>query len=460
MVPSLAQSGKSESSQQGSSGKSQNGKNGAGKASSNGGQSSSNVSGEEPAADAGSSSVGGSSNNTGKGAGVSGSKATSSGSSSKSAGSSKSSGGNQAKSVSGSKSKSSASSAAATSGSKSSGGSKGKAGSGGSGKSSGSNGAAGASSNSSAGSSGAGGASGGGKGDPPEVNDAAEADDDSDRPAWAGGNTDANPHSGGGNEGSDSKKGDEYGDLYVVVRDPETGVPILVNGELQICTDEDCNDSELTIDGEVPADVTPIEVDFGRLNIGRAPTKVVNHALDEALSKITADDVELALDPAGRITVDGVTIDSPLENLALYIGIMTGDQGVVVPLETLGAPLSLAPALLGAAADKTGEITIDLVFYSNEIYDLVAAPATFYSYEGLDYDRTIYNTTVDYFYMNEGDVESGELNLMEYLEATQPDLTGAVGITLFSIAADDALEIVELVHTQIHDEELPGTVVP
>ena len=53
-----------------------------------------------------------------------------------------------------------------------------------------------------------------------------EADDDSDRPPWAGGDPTQNPHSGGGEGKPDSAgtmKGDEYGDLIVLKRDPVTG---------------------------------------------------------------------------------------------------------------------------------------------------------------------------------------------------------------------------------------------
>lgn len=292
------------------------------------------------------------------------------------------------------------------------------------------------------------------------------SDDDSDRPDWAKGNKEVNPHRGVANPTPGTKKGDEYGDLYVVVRDPVTGDPILIDGELQICQDAECTPAlvALTVDGEVPPDVTPIEVEFERLNIGRAPSKVLDHALEEALSKISSGAV-LALDAAGRITVDGVTIDSPLENLALYLGIMGGDQTVLQALAPLDFEnlIDIAPALLAGAASKTGEITIDLLYYSNQIYD-IAQPNTSYNYESFDiYDRSFYNVDLNYFYMEGDTVTSALVNLQDYLQATQPAIVDESnnplsGISLFSIAADDALEIVELIHTQIHDAELPGTI--
>ena len=305
---------------------------------------------------------------------------------------------------------------------------------------------------------------GGGKSVEALVSDEGDDGDDSDAPEWAQGNKEANPHRGDPNPTPGDRKGDEFGDLYVVVRDAVTGVPILVAGEdgivdeLQICQDSACTPELVvaTVDGEVPATAAPVEVEFGRLNIGRAPTKVIDHALDEALSKITAvDPTLLALDPAGRITVDGVTIDSPLENLALYIGVMTGDQTVLAALDSLpGDPLVLAPALLGAAADKTGEISVDLVYYSNQIYDIVQG-AQVYDYSTFVDDRSIYDQDVTYnYYADDGTIKTSSINLAAYLEATQPTLDGALGISLFSIAADDALEIVEFVHTQIQESEI------
>jgi hypothetical protein len=74
-------------------------------------------------------------------------------------------------------------------------------------------------------------------------------------------------------------------------------------------------------------DLTPYvqAVDFGRLNLGRAPDAVIAHGFDEAVNKMnSATDIEL--DPAGRLMllIDGTwkTIDAPAENLALYVKMM------------------------------------------------------------------------------------------------------------------------------------------
>ena len=67
------------------------------------------------------------------------------------------------------------------------------------------------------------------------------------------------------------------------------------------------------------------------------------------------------------------TIDSPLENLAIYRQLMlTGYLGadadaIVLPDENV---LNMAARGLGAAADKTGKVTVDQVVYTNEIMGL------------------------------------------------------------------------------------------
>lgn len=321
--------------------------------------------------------------------------------------------------------------------------------------------------------------------------DALEEDDDSDRPPWAAGNREENPHSGGGQAGSGGKtdKGDLYGDLYLYLRDTTTGEIMVFDGDeweqcnfetcyvIAVCTNADCTSLgyawiSAEPDADLPAGIVPAETDLGRLNIGRAPDKVLDHAEDEAISKITADNVVLGLDPAGRITVDGATIDSPLENLALYIAIMTGDQKVLEALQPLFedagiTDLQLAAVLLASAADKTGDILrpstyacCDLVWYVNEIYGITQNNVG-YDFSEFYYDRSIYDVEIPYYYFDTDGVTvlNATVNIKDYLAAANLTLLPTFdGILLFSLAADDALEVVELIHTQIHDGVLPGTV--
>ena len=221
--------------------------------------------------------------------------------------------------------------------------------------------------------------------------------------------------------------GSLYGDLYVILRDVN-GVPILddfgcvqpistITGEpFQLLTDP-----ALDILCELTEEMsTWVEaVDFGRLNLGRAPDAVLFHAFDEAINLMNSASA-FDLDPAGRIMMlisdEWKTIDAPAENLALYIKLMQeghwittdtspivkggspegkgppeGDGPSAEPRPVLSAnainllgqigysnlgdvnntlnnhDLLLAASLLTGAADKTGTMTLDKVIYINSI---------------------------------------------------------------------------------------------
>lgn len=255
--------------------------------------------------------------------------------------------------------------------------------------------------------------------------------------------------------------GSLYGDLYVILRDVD-GVPILdANGCIQpisTITGEPfqlLTDPTLDILCELTEEMsTWVEtVDFGRLNLGRAPDAVLFHAFDEAINSINSAS-DLDLDPAGRLMmlIDGnwKTIDAPAENLALYIKLMqeghwiTTDTSPIVrggPPEGSGPPegdgpsseprpvlsasaidllgqigysnlgdvnntlnnhdLLLASSLLTGAADKTGTMTLDKVIYINSIFginQLGTLPGevdgvTYFDFREFSYDKgEVYGT--------------------------------------------------------------------
>jgi len=259
--------------------------------------------------------------------------------------------------------------------------------------------------------------------------------------------------SGGGSGEIDY--GSLYGDLYVIYRDVN-GVPILdENGCIQpisTITGEPfqlLTDPALDILCELTEEMTTwVEtVDFGRLNLGRAPNAVLFHAFDEAINSMNSASA-FDLDPAGRIMMliggEWKTIDAPAENLALYIKLMqeghwiTTDTSPVVrggPPEGKGSPegdgpsteprpvlsataiallgqigysnlgdvnnvlsnhdLLLAASLLSGAADKTSTMTLDKVIYINSIFginQLGTLPGeldgiTYFDFRGYGYDR-------------------------------------------------------------------------
>lgn len=310
------------------------------------------------------------------------------------------------------------------------------------------------------------------------------SEEDSDRPPWAMGNKEANPHSGtSGSKGGSTKKGTDYGDIWVILRDDE-GTPILdaVNGNVQPCLDLACTTYvQLTADGELPAEYTSqvIGVEFGRLNVARSPSKVTEHSLVEALSKLDGGTlgVDVTLDPAGRLVVDGSAIDSPLENLALYVALLTAPvkDGVVTlsittnvegsgdTTYTFSVPedvrLDLAASMLAAASDKTGDLTVDEIVNISKflgVDDELAALVGDYTY-----DRdTIYGDVSVWVLKQSTDADGNTIYIPTEVDVidvvtfnTTPAIDGdANGIDRFTQAADDAVQVLEYVHDNAIDQ--------
>ncbi len=131
------------------------------------------------------------------------------------------------------------------------------------------------------------------------------------------------------------------------------------------------------------------EVNFGRINDARSPDSVFQSQLDDAVVTLATADC-VSLDPAGRLvastfddtTLDNLakTIDSPLQNLAIYRQLMLtgflGDATTPIVLPDNGDSIfDTAARGLGAASDKAGEVNVDLVAYLNQIMGL-SDPAT------------------------------------------------------------------------------------
>ncbi|MGR9086568.1 MAG: hypothetical protein ACU841_05765 [Gammaproteobacteria bacterium] len=219
----------------------------------------------------------------------------------------------------------------------------------------------------------------------------------------------AGPGGGGGTGGGE--KGSTLGDLVVLYRDA-SGLPILTADKCQQplaapgVVVPNCPQTTTTSDGDsciLPVDpatcaVDPAfaiylqEVDFGRISVSRSPADVIAQQLNEVLVTLSTSSCDLTLDPAGRLVFfapdtddsdgdDDTTelisseIDSPLQNLAIYKELMI--KGVLgVPAIALPSPftgynyLDTAAKGLGAAADKGGKISVDLIVYLNQILGL------------------------------------------------------------------------------------------
>lgn len=347
---------------------------------------------------------------------------------------------------------------------------------------------------------------------------AEEPGEDSDRPAWAGREGDRDQTPGGGLKGSDTRKGDIYGDLYVILRDAN-GVPILndggfvqpiafetdAQGNLVPVLDENGDYVLLPLNEEGDIDPSQIpegetwvaaEVDFGRLSIARSPDTVMDRALDEAYTALTAAD-SVTLDPSGRIVVviDGVeqTFDSPLINLALYLDLVNNGNlilrdadgnpilvdGQVQPLLPTSilpdsdaalsqADLDLAATLFAAAGDKTSTVNVDMVVYMNAILGVDGTlEGDYVDFSTFSYDRAAaYDgiTTTVLVQQPDGSYVVETVNVLDAVfggtdgvfDATTENVTATM-VDGFAAASDDALQVLEFIHDMAPPELLSTT---
>ena len=337
---------------------------------------------------------------------------------------------------------------------------------------------------------------GGGTGD---VTD--ESDEDSDQPDWAKGNKDENPHIRGNDE-SGTKRGGDYGDLYILWRD-ENGAPILnadglvqpiafvslgetLEGDYLIALDDegfpmpayDPGDDGwlLTYNAEgdliIPDGVAPATVDFGRINIVRSPKHVLAQALGEALKALKG--VELDIDFCGRLIgeIDGLpkTIDSPRENMAIYKELMTTGYLEGVDLQTLLNKycldvLDIAASCFAAGSDKTGIILLDEIVYCNTFLginekDNLGNVISYYDFTGYTYDRTRFDYRKIRMVVLPDDPEPWDpdrplitINQAAFDEHFSFNAYwgealewSGTGLAAFNTATDDAVQVLEFIH--------------
>ncbi|HEY9090096.1 hypothetical protein [Parasphingorhabdus sp.] len=296
--------------------------------------------------------------------------------------------------------------------------------------------------------------------------------EDSDRPDWAGVKGGKNEH-GGQPDTSGSKKGDLYGDLYVILRDAN-GVPILTpEGFVQPV---DANGNPLPLDAEgAPVDPSLAqEVELGRLNVGRAPASVLDRRAEEVVTMLNSAS-EVTLDAAGRLmlTVDGVTktIDSPLENLAIYVALMT--TGTIPGVTDLPGTqfdhlidgvltaddLSSAVSFLAGASDKASALTNDEVAYINSFLGLNTVQQGNVTYSNIDYSNFSYDRSDVYadrtvtvlIQQPDNSWVPTEVNVMETI-FDNVDYSGSGSFSAFAQAAEDSRAIINF----IHEYEVPA----
>jgi hypothetical protein len=295
--------------------------------------------------------------------------------------------------------------------------------------------------------------------------------EDSDRPAWAGTKGGKNEH-GTKPSSAGSKKGDLYGDLYVILRDAN-GVPILsAAGFVQPL---DANGNPIPLDAEgAPIDPTlAIPVEFSRLSVGRSPSQVLDRRATEVVTMLNTA-TAISVDQAGRLVVtgpDGVasTIDSPLENLALYVALMTGGTipGVtdlpgtqydyLVDGKFTTQDLQTAAGLFAAAADKYASVSPDTVAYMNAILGINTKTTGTITYSSMDYSSYTYDRSDAYdgktvsvlVKQADGSYLPTTVNLYDAV-FKDADYSGT-GFDAFAKSVDDARAVI----AYIHDNEAP-----
>jgi hypothetical protein len=363
------------------------------------------------------------------------------------------------------------------------------------------------------------------------------------------------PGAPGGNGGGGGDEAvPDYGDLFIVYRD-ERGVPIPsplvrvddpdgveVDGglcwqplaaeasdNLDFLYDYDANGVPFVTEDQrgIPVDqytcgveaafaALTQEVDFGRINQARSPVTVFESQLEDVVTNLSNAD-STSLDPAGRMVASTCelddtgaimtttsTIDSPLQNLAIYRELMlNGDSGVIRPeLRPQGAgALDTAARGLGVASDKGGEVNVDMVAYLNQAMGLDEMPTilpkltqtyreevqgtiqlvtrSFLDYNAYGYDRGANFGALPFpEYIPGGAPTAGWFEYLSLVPNTNPPLfeivqgpiMGAVfdgvvaagdNIGGFARAADDTRAVINFMHDwPMPDADVYGTPVP
>ena len=276
------------------------------------------------------------------------------------------------------------------------------------------------------------------------------------------------PKYGGGREvtgkpsGAGTQKGDTFSDLWVILRD-DNGVPILdALGHVQPV---DVSGNLIPLDAEgAPLDESlVVEVELGRTNVGRSPTKVLDSRLDEVVANINSA-TAVSIDASGRLvlTIDGEqkTVDSPLENLAIYEALMTTGTiaGVTDPSKLSSVAylvdgtktlddMKAATSFLAAATDKEEALSVDEVVYLNTMLGIPGTITgtdgkTYVDFSTFTYDREAVfgDTAVSVLVQTSpGIYEVQTVNVYDVL-FNNTDVS-ATGVDAFAQAADDARSV-------------------
>ena len=162
------------------------------------------------------------------------------------------------------------------------------------------------------------------------------------------------------------------------------------------------------------------------------------------------------------------TINSPLENLALYYELLTTGTLTGVDETKLGSlsyladgsltaqDLSTAASFFAAASDKTIPVTVNSIEYMNTILDISGTlPDNYFDYSSFSYDRqTVYGSmeVTVLVEQSDGTWKPTSVNVYDAVFGGTP--TGELtNVTAFTTATDDARAIINY----LHEYEVPAT---
>ncbi|MFA7587876.1 MAG: hypothetical protein WCY11_17060 [Novosphingobium sp.] len=301
-----------------------------------------------------------------------------------------------------------------------------------------------------------------------------EEEEDSDRPVWAGGGKNDRGEKPGD---AGSARGDLYGDMYVILRDAN-GVPILnAAGFVQPI---DANGNLIPLDAEgAPIDPSlAIEIEMGRLNVGRSPDQVLDNRAAEVVALLNSA-TAITTDAAGRLVVtspEGTkTIDAPLENLALYVALMT--SGTIPGVTDLpgtefdhlvdgvltSEDMVTATSLMAGAADKFSTLAPDAVAYMNAILGIETHTVGSVTWSDVDYSSYNYDRSDTYgdvtatvlIKQPDGSYMPTEINIFTTVFGNT-DYSGTGTFNAFATAVDDARAVVNYIHEYEVPADLPA----
>jgi len=235
------------------------------------------------------------------------------------------------------------------------------------------------------------------------------------------------------------------------------------------------------------------EADFGRLSLTRSPQRVLDAALAEAKVALNQSVItDITTDASGRLVAiigaedwlvnfdndpnndedNDKTIDSPRENMAIYQSLMgngLSELAAIASYFSADDVMNLAVGALAAAGDKTGNISVDEIAYMNDWvidWELLdegterlfpdEKDRNYFNYAGFSYDRqlTYEDKYVRITTLNpDGSWSESYESLYDVTPWTSPSklVDWANGqntnITGFANAADDAVQVLEFIHS-------------